>query len=243
MSASLHLARYTPRQAGRMLRAMARHRAALDATPGLAVTRLCFTAELDTLMGGRPTLTRWGLLCGWDDGASRDEFLADGAGLAPFLRGARESWSVSLDTVRVIDGGLGDWRPSSEGVQRLSPDEPLAVITYAKVHARYLPAFTLSNRKVVRELAANPAEVMRIGIFDDLLVRSTFSLWRSQGEMVRFSYGDGVHKPVQRRSLAVPWFYNNFFARFRPVASSGSWYGRDPLAELRRQPASAAAAG
>lgn len=94
MAASLHLARYSPRQAGRMLRAMWRHREALEATPGLAAARICFSAELDTITGGRPTPTRWGLLCGWESGKARGEFLSDPTALRPFLDGARESWRV-----------------------------------------------------------------------------------------------------------------------------------------------------
>jgi hypothetical protein len=49
--------------------------------------------------------------------------------------------------------------------------------------------------------------------------------------MVRFSYGEGVHNPLQRRALDVPWGENFFFARFRPVRSEGTWGGRDPVAE------------
>jgi hypothetical protein len=241
MAASLHLAHYAPRQTGRMLRAMARHRGALERTPGLAVARLCFTAEMDTLTGGRPTPTRWGLLCGWDSADARDGFLADGAGLETFLSGARESWTVSLDTVRVVQGEWRGWQPSTEGVERLHRDEPVAVITYGIIRARYLPAFTWNNRNVVRELAPNPGHVLRVGLADHPMARCTFSLWRSQGDVVRFAYGPGGHNPVQRRSLDVPWGHEFFFARFRPVASSGTWMGRDPLADLHRQAQPAAA--
>lgn len=234
MAASLHLARYSPRQAGRMLRAMWRHREALEATPGLAAARICFSAELDTITGGRPTPTRWGLLCGWESGKARDEFLSDPTALRPFLDGARESWRVSLDTVRVVQGEWRGWRPPTDRVAPLAPQEPLMVMTYGKLHARHLPTFTWNNRKVVRAVAADPGLVMRVGLADHPMARCTFSLWRSQADVVRFAYGAGVHDPIQRRSLAVPWISDYFFARFRPIASSGTLDGRDPLAELRQ---------
>lgn len=232
MPASLHLARYSPRATGRMVRAMLRHRDLLDATPGLAAARLMFTAELDTLTGGRPTLTRWGLMCGWDSSAARDAFVE--RGFAPFESGAREAWSVSLDTVMVVKGQLWGWHPSTEGIERLGSDEPLAVMTYGLIRPRHLPAFTVHNRRIVRELAPNPAQVMMIGLAESPLARCTFSLWRSKGEVVRFAYGEGIHNPIQRRALDVPWGDDFFFARFRPVASRGTWAGRDPLAELRQ---------
>ena len=216
-----------------MIRAMRRYRPALDATPGLAASRTCFTAGLDTVTGGLPKPTQWALLCGWETAEARDEFLDDPARLRPFLSGAHESWSVSLDSVRAVMGDWRGWTPSSEGVAPLEPDEPLAVITYAKVRTRYLPAFTWHNQKIVRELAPNPGHVMRIGLGDTPMARCTFSLWRSKGEMVRFAYGAGLHNPVQRKSLDVPWGENYFFARFRPVKSENTWRGRDPLAEAK----------
>lgn len=213
---------------------MSHHDAALQATPGLAAARVFATAELDTITGGSPRLTKWGLFCGWENGEARDDFLGDPAHLRPFLCDARESWTVSMETVRTVMGEWRGWKPSNHGVPPLAPDEPLAVITYGKVLARHLPAFTWHNAKIVRELAGNPAETMRVGLADHPLVRSTFSLWRSKGEMVRYSYGEGLHNPIQRRSLDVPWGTDWFFARFRLLSSTGTWGGRDPLTELRQ---------
>jgi hypothetical protein len=191
-------------------------------------------ADLDPATGGTPTPTRWGLWCGWETAGARDAFLAGGRALAPFADGARESWSLGLDTVRVTEGSFAGWVPSTEGVERLSRHEPLAVLTYGHVKARYVWAFTRDNRRIVRELATNTGHTWRLGLFDHLMARATFSLWRTQGDMVRFSYGPGtLHKRVQRRSLAVPWSHDLFFARFRPVASSGTWGGVDPLAQVR----------
>lgn len=233
MAASLHLARYPPRAAARMLGAMARHRGARDATPGLVVSRVCMTADLDTVSGGTPTPSRWMLLCGWESAQARDAALAAGRPLAPFLRDAEEAWSVSLDPVRVRQGAWRGWTPSTDGVEKLRRDEAVAVFTYGRLHHRHTLRFAWHNREIVRELAPDPGHVMRVGWFDHLSARGTFSLWRSQGDVVRFSYGDGLHDPVQREAMASSWAHSWFFARLRPVASSGTWEGRDPLAELQ----------
>ncbi len=234
MTASLQLFRYAPQDTVRALRGTRRRWPALRATPGLAMARVFALADLDITTGGTPTPTRWGLLCGWDDADARDAFLADGTAFAPLAGGARESWSLALDTVRVTDGAFAGWVPSTAQVERLSRSEPVAVMTYGRIKARYVPAFTRDNRRIVRELVRNEGHTWRLGLYDHLMARSTFSLWRTQGDMVRFSYGsEALHKPVQRRALAVPWSHDWFFARFRPVASSGTWGGVDPLAELR----------
>jgi hypothetical protein len=228
--ATLHIARYTPPAAGRMLWAMRRRWPALEAQPGMRVARLIATANLDTITGGTPTPTRWALLCGWEDRAARDAFAS--GGFAPFAAGASECWSVSLDPVRVMTGDFRGWRPVTDGVERLAPTEPLAILTCLRVRPRRIPTFQLNNRRISRALDGDPGHVMRIGLFDDLVMRATFSVWRSLEEVRRFAYGDGVHRPVQRRSREVPWTDENFFVRFRPVASSGTYDRRDPLAEL-----------
>jgi hypothetical protein len=234
VTASLHLFRYAPQDLPRTARGARRHWPALEAAPGLAMARVFALADLDTLTGGTPTPTRWALLCGWEGAGARDAFLADGSALAPLADGARESWSLRLDTVRVTDGSFGGWTPSTEHVERLSRDEPVAVMTYGRLKARYVPAFTRDNRRIVRELVGDRGHTWRLGLFDHPMARSTFSLWRTQGDMVRFSYGpQALHKPVQRRALAAPWAHHWFFARFRPLASTGTWGGVDPLAGLR----------
>lgn len=231
MTATLHLLALTPGDVVRAGRAARRRWPALTAVPGLATARVFALADLDTTAGGTPTPTRWGLLCGWHDPAARDAFLAEDGVLAPFVRRARESCTLALDTVRVTNGSFAGWTPSTEGVERLRPDEPVAVLTYGRIAPRHMPAFTRDNRRIVRELTGDPGHTWRLGLFDHLMARATFSLWRTQGDMVRFSYGaDTLHKPVQRRALDVPWGHDWFFARFRPVASRGTWDGEDPLA-------------
>ena len=221
-----------------MVGRMARRHAALRSTPGLAAFRLCILAELDPLTGGVPHPLRWGLLCGWERADARDEFCADG--VRAFTQGADEAWGVALETVRVLQGDLWGWSPPTDGVERLARDEPLAIITYARLHARYVPRFTADNRRIVRGMAEDPAVAMKVGFGEHLLVRATFSLWRSQGDAVRFAYGaDTFHNPVQRVSLDTPWGDSWFFARLRPLASSGTWHGHDPLAALRPAPAAA----
>lgn len=225
MSASLHLGRFSPRTAGRALRRVG----ALRDTPGLTVARPVALARFETTFGGTPTPLRWGLWCGWEDDDARD---AGFERTSRFTDGAHEAWSVALETVRVRMGDAwGGWTPTTEGTARLARDEPVAVITSGKVALRHLPTFHVHNQRVYRELSEAPGLGMHIGVMDHPQMRSTFSLWRDQGSMVRATYGpETLHNPVQKRSLAVPWGSEWFFARFRPVTSVGTWDGTDPLA-------------
>ncbi len=227
MTASLHLARFTPGRAARTLGRMWRGRSALATIPGLATAHVFVLADLEPRTGSLVRPARLGLFCGWDSAETRDGFVA--AGAHRFTHDASEVWGVALDTVRVRKGGLGDWVPSCVG--RVGKDEPLLVMTYGRLRPRYLWRFTVDNARIVREMIGGPGLEMMVGAADHPLTRATFSVWRTQGDAVRFAYDPaGRHGPVQRASLAAPWMNALFFARFRPVASTGSWLGRDPLA-------------
>jgi hypothetical protein len=226
VSASIHLihlrARDVPRAIVRLRRTLAR-------APGLVDGRPLLLASLDTVTGGTPYLTRIGAFCGWEDDAARDAFCRHGAPV--MTRGARESCSVALEPVRVVKGGLGRWNPSTEGVRKLERGEPLAVITWGRMRMRHMARFTVDNRRIVRDMTGGPGLRMMVGLGDHPMTRATFSLWESQGDVVRFAYGhDAIHTPIQRTALDAPWARDWFFARFRPVASSRTWGGRDPLA-------------
>lgn len=197
--------------------------------PGLVTGRVVMLGELDTVTGGMPNPVRYGLLTAWETAAARDAFRRDGA--LRFADGAHEAWSVSLDPVRAVRGDIMGWLPDTTGAERLARDEPLAIITYARLRARHTVRFTTNNRRIVREMTPLPGLLMMTGLLEHPMTRATFSLWRSQGDAVRFAYGtEGTHKPVQRKALAVPWGDDFAFARFRPLDAGGTWGGRDPLA-------------
>jgi hypothetical protein len=225
MPATLHLARFTPRHAARTVGRLRRGWDALKATPGLASARLFMLAELDTTTGGLPNPVKWGLLCGWADGGTRDAFLERGA--RRLTRDASEHWDVALDPVRVRQGTLHGWTPSTEGVERLAPDEPVMVMTHGRLRNEHVWDFTVDNRRIVREMTGGPGLEMMVGLLDHPNTRATFSLWRTQRDAVRFAYGpDGRHAPVQRLAQDVPWGVDWFFARFRPVVATGTWHGQ-----------------
>jgi hypothetical protein len=231
MLASLHLARYSARGAVRTLVAMRRHRMELETTPGLGAAHLFFTLDSSTVTGGKPTPRRWALLCGWDQDEAHDEFLAGSGALEAFLSEALETWRVRLEPVRVVDGSWRGWKPSTEGVRPLADDEPLIVMTYGLLRPRYVPAFLRSNRRALAQALEQPGMLAWLGLSDTVRTASTFSIWRSLADVQRYAYGKGAHQPVARHSKRVPWADDYFFARFRPLGSSGTWSGRDPVAE------------
>jgi hypothetical protein len=232
MVASLHLARYSGRQAVGILPTLWRLQRELDRAPGLAAGHVFATVDLTTDTGGRPTPSRWALFCGWEDGSALDDFLRRSAAAERVLTHTKETWFARLEPVRLVSGGWRGWEPRTNGVEPLTADEPLAVITYGVLRPRYIPTFVWNNRKAVRHAARSEGLLARIGLMDRIRTASTFSLWRSQRDVVRFAYGPGDHKPVVSVSKETPWAHHYFFARFRILEAEGSWEGRDPLAAI-----------
>jgi hypothetical protein len=199
--------------------------------PGLGAAHLFATFDPSALTGGRPTPRRWALLCGWNEAEGLDELLAGSPMLGAFLEDALEGWYVRLEPVRVVDGSWRGWRPATEGVRPLADDEPVIVMTYGRLKRRHVPAFLRANRRALAQALRHPGMLSWLGLSDAVPVASTFSLWRSIADVQGYAYGPGDHEPVARHSKRVPWADDYFFARFRPLASSGTWDGRDPVAE------------
>ena len=233
MTASVHLARFAPGRAGRMLARMRAHHRALLGQPEISFARFYMLATLDPVSGGTPVPTRWALLIGWADEPARSARLCDGRLLEPFIDGVRECWSVCPDPYRVRPGDdLGGWRPSPSAAARADADGPVFVITHGRVVPRHLWTFTRHNATIVREMAAEPGLAVHLACLDHLMTRATFSLWRSRRAAIDFAYRSHPHAPVQQAALTGAWADRWFFARFVPTASSGTWLGRDPLADL-----------
>ena len=233
MAASLRLVSHTVPSAVRMLRRMRRMRNELDSAPGLVAGHLFATSNFWPATGGYLTPRRWALLCAFEDDEALAAFEASRL-VAAFTDGARESWRVTLEPTRVVNGSWRGWCPPTEGVEPLARDEPVGVMTYGILRPRYVPTFIRHNRRVVAASMKQEGLIARLGLQDTALTASTFSIWRTPGDVTRFAYGaDTVHKPVIRPSLDTPWGNAYFFARFRLRDSDGAWAGRDPVAEAR----------
>lgn len=224
-----------------MLARMRRHRESVERGPGVIAGHIFATTRFWAPTGGYPTPRRWALMCAFEDDDALERFERSAA-VAAFHHRARESWRVTLEPTRIVDGAWRGWAPATEDVEQIARDEPVAVMTYGVLRPRWVPRFLRENQRIVAASMAQEGLVARIGLSDTALTASTFSIWRSQGDVARFAYGvASTHKPVIRPSMDTPWADDYFFARFRLRDSRGTWDGRDPVAVARAASAGAAA--
>jgi heme-degrading monooxygenase HmoA len=213
------------------LRAMARlglDRRRLARVPGLRFWRLLGTGRgADT--GPGADLHRTALFAIWDDDAALDAFCAQ---MDERWATGHESWHVRLRAA----GGHGAWR-GTDVLSMIAPAQhvggPVAIVTRADVRLRSWRAFRSVGASVSRELQAADGLLAVAGIGEAPLGRlGTFSLWRDLESARTFARSGPHHTETVRRTRTEGWYGEELFARFEPYASSGSWDGRDPLANL-----------
>lgn len=203
----------------------------LGRVDGLRFWRLLGTGRGNNT-GPGADLRRTALFAVWNDEADLDQFLA----LHPIAQrwsSATEEWHVRLRAL----GGHGSWRDVDplDGMEPGDRNGPVAIITRADVRLRVTRDFTTASREVDVELRDATGLIDVVGIGEAPLGRqATFSLWESMEAARAFAYSTPRHQRVIEQTHDGQWYSEELFARFEPYASSGSWNGRDPLADASR---------
>jgi len=179
----------------------------------------------------RPNWARYGLLAVWENVGALENFFANSSLMHTYRRHAEEIWTVRLQPLEV----QGRW----SGVNpffSLAPhkkDGPIAILTRATIRLSRLRAFWSAVPATSHALDQAGGLLASIGIGEAPFFRqATFSLWRSVGEMEAFAFRSAAHREAMRRTRAENWYREELFARFAPVASEGTWSGKDPLAGM-----------
>ena len=222
--ASFHLVRH--HRAVDAMRHLATGRRLLRDVPGLAFWRLLGTGRgRDT--GPSADLRRTGLFAVWEHASDLDRFLA---ATPRAWQQAAERYDVRLRAL----GGHGAWRGVAvlDGLERGDPGGPVAVVTRADVRVAAWRRFRAAGPGVSGELQAADGLLAVAGVGELPVGRlGTFSMWRDAAAVETFA-ASPRHAAVVARTRAVRWYGEELFARFEPSGASGSWDGRDPLADL-----------
>lgn len=227
--ASFHLVRESALRTPLALARLGTDRLRLRRVPGLLFWRVLGSGR-DDRTGPGADLARTALFAVWEDEAALDRFLETHR-IAQRRQTADEHWSVRLRGL----GGHGRWRqfdPLAD-LEAGSPGTPVAVITRAAVRPGAWREFTRASRLVDAELhrAAGLLDVVAIG--EAPVGRlATFSLWESLEAATAFAYSMPGHREVVRRTRDETWYTEEFFGRFEPYGSTGTWNGRDPLRDV-----------
>src|SRR4051794_34145052 len=179
--ASFHLTRYPRATAPEGLSRMGLDRPALRRAAGLRFWRLLGTGRGETMTLGAD-LRRWAMFAVWDDEAALDAFLAESEVAARWRALAAESYSVRLAPLRAHgawggsnpladaaaptrrDPHVPDASPSAPDPGASAPDEPVAILTRARIRPRRLAAFYSAIEPPAADLAGRPELLRSVGM-------------------------------------------------------------------------------
>ncbi|HEX5692202.1 MAG TPA: hypothetical protein VFX76_19435 [Roseiflexaceae bacterium] len=233
MLAALTLARYPPRAIFGALARMGRDRPLLRRTPGLRFWKLLGSARGPAF--GPWDARRYGLFSVWESADALDAFEARSPVAAATRRSAEEVWTVRLEPLR-WHGAWGGVDPFAGATPAAMPGQgPLAILTRASIRPRQWSAFQRAAGPVSAQLPSRPGLIASIGLGEaPLLFQATFSVWETASDVQQFAYRSDEHAAVIERTRAEGWYSEELFARFRPIASYGTWNGVDPLERFQR---------
>jgi heme-degrading monooxygenase HmoA len=224
--ASFHLVREHRSRAPLALARLATDRPRLRRTDGLRFWRVLGTGrENNTGPGVDPRRTA--LFAVWEDEAALGAFMAE-SDISRRWDAAEEAWHVRLRAL----GGHGRWRGVDplEEMESGSREGRVAVVTRADVRPGSWREFGRAGKEVDAELHTASGLIDAVGIGEAPVGRlATFSLWESLAAVHSFAFAMPRHRKVVEQTHRGDWYSEEFFARFEPYASSGTWDGRDPL--------------
>jgi len=172
------------------------------------------------------------LITAWDDDESLDRFGSHPSAW-PYQRG----WRARFEPVRTV----GAWPPLPDLPRQERPtgDDPVAVLTIARMRLRRAGAFAAAAAAAEREARSHPAFLAGTSLMHPPNLISTFSLWRSAREMRQYTVGSypGGHLRAMRAHEERVFHHETVFVRLRPYAVEGQWDGRNPLDGVRPQSA------
>ncbi len=201
-------------------------------TPGLRFWRLLGVGR-GKVFDPHVDLQRAALLTVWDSQAALQRFEAHSS-LMQRMRGrADEMWTVHMQPVR-WHGLWGGCDPFAGFVAAPPPEPgPWIILTRATIRPTKVGAFLGAVPVVARHLLQQEALINSVGIGEvPLFYQATLSVWRSLPAISAFAYKSQPHSDVIHRTRRERWYSEELFARFRPLASFGTWDSVNPLPDL-----------
>lgn len=192
---------------------------------GLRSANVGLAAPLRT--GLVPKLSRRvGLVAFWDDDDALDAFESSHPTALALAAGFR----MRLAPLRAFGSwpGLDADVPKS---RRVDYDGPAAVLTLARTRMSQIVRFLNTSGKAEAATANAPGLLWATALARPPFF-ATCSLWDNAESIARYAFDDaqGAHPLAIAAGRAKPFHHEEAFVRFRPVASSGSLDGGNPLA-------------
>ena len=224
------LARFPKRNSMTALSHLGLDRLPLAFTSGLRFRRLLGVGQ-GRAFDPHADLQRYAMFTVWDSYSALKRFEMHSIVMCRIHQQAEEVWTVHMRPVR----WHGKWggRDPLAGMTPAKPPEPgpWVILTRATLNFSKRKTFLDAVPAVAEQLLQQPDYINSVGVGESpFLHQATISLWRTLPSVTAFAYGPTPHVDVIKRTRSEQWYREELFARFRPLATMGTWDGVDPLA-------------
>jgi hypothetical protein len=204
--------------------------------PGLnhAECLAMMTLGAPVLSPARMRLRHLTMFAAWENISAIDNFLA-GTRLG---RAFAAGWHVRMAFQRRW-GYISEFDGLAESVGEQDPAAPVVAVTLARMKLPQVPRFIHWGRPVEELVRDHPAKTLAIAAMRLPRTVSTFTVWRSQREMIDMVRGRSSVARPERHAAAMAErqrkdFHFEFTTlRFRPIAEYGNWEGRTHIVPSR----------
>jgi hypothetical protein len=193
-----------------------------------ALARMTLCAPI--MSPARMQLQQVAMFAAWENHAAIDAFLAD----TPLGRVLARGWHVRMEFLRRW-GLISELAGLTEGIAHNDPEAPVVTVTLARMRLPEVPRFIQWGKPVEKLVRDHPGQTLALAAMRLPRTVSTFSVWRTQREMLDMVRGHSTIPQPKRHAMAMierqrkDFHYEFTTLRFRPVAEHGSWEGRNKI--------------
>ena len=172
-----------------------------------------------------PNFGTYVLFCVWETERHANAFFE----FDPFFSAYKNRSSEQLTAYLHSAEAHGSWdglQPFEQNAL-LDPNQPIVVLTRARIRFRKLLSFWSKVSSVSHSLDGYDGLVLSIGIGEwPLIQQATISIWKTHKEMMDYAYQNPKHREVVKLTRQLNWYKEEMFARFVPYKFTGSWAGK-----------------
>ena len=202
--------------------------------PGLRSARTALCAPFTPGVLPRPQPTREAMVACWEDDESLDQFLTD----HPTGRAFADGWHVRMELVRAagVWPGVDDNLVELAGNKAKGMTGPSVAITIGTAYLRSMVPFMRVNSGLEDQFLATPS-----GLWGTLMTNlpqrlvATLTIWESADAAIDYmrsgAHGAAItaHYDPAKDPTGHTFVTGGGFFGFRPLATSGSVDGKNPL--------------
>jgi len=178
----------------------------------------------------RMQLRHLAVFVSWESARAVDNFLMN----TDLGRALALGWHVRLEFLRRW-GRVSEFDDLPANVGKVAPGEPVVAVTLARLKLTQVPRFILWGKPVEELVRDHPGKTLALAAMRPPRTVSTFSVWRSQREMLDMVRGQDSFPGAKRHAAAIVErerkdFHHEFTTlRFRAISEQGVWEGRSDI--------------